>query len=93
MDEQPKPAYISEQVLEDPGTHNAYMDIIDRSTLIVGILSGAALVFMFVLAVMDKPIPDPLGGVPQWGIIILGALLVGETFLGRATIARAGGMQ
>lgn len=89
-DEQPKPAFISDEVLQDPSTHGAYMSIIDRSVLIVGTLSGAALIFMFVLAIMGRPIPEQLGGVPQWGTIILGVLLVGETLMGKVMVARNG---
>ena len=86
----PKPAYINETVLQDPSTHQAYMDIVGWAVLIVGILGGGALVFMFVLAVMDRPIPEPLGGALQWAIIILGVLLVGETLMGKVMTARGG---
>ena len=85
----PKPAYISDEVLQDPSTHKAYMDIVGWAVLIVGVLGGGALVFMFVLAVMDRPIPEPLGGALQWAIIILGMLLVGETLMGKVMTARS----
>lgn len=84
----PKPAYISEKVLENTDTHAAYMNTMFWTAITVGVIGGLALVALFVLAWNDKTIPDALGSALQWALIILGVLLVGEALLGKVTVSR-----
>lgn len=84
----PKPAYISEKVLENTDTHAAYMNTMFWTAITVGVIGGMALVALFVLAWNDKAIPDALGSALQWALIILGVLLVGEALLGKVTVSR-----
>jgi hypothetical protein len=84
----PAKAYISETVLEDAGTHPAYMNIMFWTAVMVGALGLLSILGMFALAWNDKPIPDGMGNALQWALLILGVLLVGEALLGKVTVTR-----
>lgn len=84
----PKPAYISEKVLEDAATHPAYMNMMFWTAVMVGAIGLVSLLALFFLAWFDKAIPDALGGALQWALVILGVLLVGEALLGKLTVTR-----
>jgi len=82
----PQPSYVSETVLEDETTHPAYMSLMFWAAVTVGILGGLALLAMFALAWNDKTVPDAFGSIPQWAVIILGVLLVGDALLGKLAV-------
>ncbi len=82
----PSPSSVSETVLEDEATHPAYMSLMFWAAVIVGILGGLALVAMFALAWNDKAVPEVLGSITQWAVIILGVLLVGDALLGKLAV-------
>jgi len=85
-DQPSQPAYVSETVLEDEATHPAYMSLMFWAAVFVAVLGLAALVAVSVLAWWDKPIPDGLGNVTQWAVLILGVLLVGDALLGKLAV-------
>jgi ABC-type proline/glycine betaine transport system permease subunit len=89
VDEQPAKQFVSETVLEDKATHPAYMQLMLWTAIMVGILGGITVVILGVLAWFGKTVPDGLNAVPQWALLILGVLLVGEALLGKVTVARA----
>lgn len=82
----PEPQNISETVLEDTATHPAYMNLMFWAEVFVAVLGLAALLAVTVLAWWSKPIPDGLGNVTQWAVIILGVLLVGDALLGKLAV-------
>lgn len=81
-----QPASISETVLEDAATHPAYMDLLREGLRIVGVLGLVAMVILGLLSWFDKAVPDTFASVPQWAVLILGVLLVGDALLGKLAV-------
>ena len=84
--EQPKASYVSETVLKDKATHPAYMEWLRETGRIVGVIGLGALIIVGVLSWFGKPVPDVLASVPQWVVLILGAVLVGDALLGKLAV-------
>lgn len=82
----PEPASISQTVLEDKDTHPAYMDMLRENQRIVGILGLVAMLILGLLSWFGKTIPDVFASVPQWAVLILGVLLVGDALLGKLAV-------
>jgi len=81
-----QPASISETVLEDKATHPAYMSLMFWAAVFVAVLGALALVAGFLLAWNDKTLPEGMGNVTQWAVLILGVLLVGDALLGKLAV-------
>ena len=81
-----QPASVSETVIEDAATHPAYMSLMFWAAVFVAALGGLALVAGFLLAWNDKAVPEAFGSIPQWAVIILGVLLVGDALLGKLAV-------
>lgn len=81
-----QPANISETVLEDKDTHPAYMSLMFWAVAAVAVLGALALVAGFLLAWNDKVLPEGMGNVTQWAVLILGVLLVGDALLGKLAV-------
>jgi len=62
------------------------MNLMFWAAVFVAVLGLAALLAVTVLAWWSKPIPDGLGNVTQWAVIILGVLLVGDALLGKLAV-------
>ena len=81
-----KPQAISETVLEDAATHSAYMELLREGLRIVGVLGLVAMVILGLLSWFDKTVPDTFASVPQWAVLIIGVLLVGDALLGKLAV-------
>ncbi len=81
-----QPASMEQTVLEDEGTHPAYMNIMFWATIAVAILGGGALLGVIGLSWNDKTVPDALGTALQWALFILGGLLVGDVLLSKLAV-------
>ncbi len=81
-----EPASISETVLEDASTHPAYMDLLREGLRIVGLLGLVAMLILGLLSWFDKTVPDTFASVPQWAVLIIGVLLVGDALLGKLAV-------
>lgn len=81
-----KPQAISETVLEDAATHPAYMELLREGLRIVGVLGLVAMLILGLLSWFDKTVPDTFASVPQWAVLIIGVLLVGDALLGKLAV-------
>lgn len=62
------------------------MDMLRENQRIVGILGLVAMLILGLLSWFGKTIPDVFASVPQWAVLILGVLLVGDALLGKLAV-------